>query len=174
MAAALQPVHVPLDVYLRSTFEPDAEYVNGVIEERNMGEWSHADWQAAVLEFFRNHRTDWAIRAVPELRAQVSERNYRVPDVTILDRTLPIEQIITHAPIAVVEILSPEDSLTRMMGKLNDYERMGIKNILILDPNGPHYIFENGALKPLPIEPYTLFGSKCRFDLDEVLKLRDS
>jgi Uma2 family endonuclease len=173
MAATLQPAHVPIEVYLGSTFEPDAEYVDGVIEERQMGEWSHADLQTAVLLYFLSHRAEWAIRAAPELRVQVSERNYRVPDVTVLDRTLPIEQIITHPPIAVVEILSPEDSLTRMLGKLNEYERMGIKSILILDPNGPHYQFANGALQPLSAEPFTLSGSKCRFDLDAILKLRD-
>jgi hypothetical protein len=52
--AAASTTHVPLEVYLSSSWEPDAEYVNGVIEERPMGEWSHADWQAAILEYFRS------------------------------------------------------------------------------------------------------------------------
>ena len=34
-----------LDVYLKSDFEPDAEYVDGEIEERPMGEYDHAAWQ---------------------------------------------------------------------------------------------------------------------------------
>ena len=29
--------HVPVEVYLRSSYEPDAEYVDGKIEERPMG-----------------------------------------------------------------------------------------------------------------------------------------
>lgn len=45
------------------------------------------------------------------LRIQVSPSRFRVPDVTILDLSLPIEQIITHPPIAVIEILSPEDAI---------------------------------------------------------------
>ncbi len=36
---------VPIEVYLRSSYEPDAEYVDGVIEERPMGELDHAAWQ---------------------------------------------------------------------------------------------------------------------------------
>jgi len=40
--------------------------VDGVIEERPMGEWNHADWQAAILEFFRNRRMEWKIRVAPE------------------------------------------------------------------------------------------------------------
>jgi len=38
MAAAAQPTYVPLETYLASSFEPDAEYVDGVIEERPAGE----------------------------------------------------------------------------------------------------------------------------------------
>ena len=34
--------HIPVEVYLRSTYEPDAEYVDGEIEERPMGEYDHA------------------------------------------------------------------------------------------------------------------------------------
>jgi Uma2 family endonuclease len=170
MAATSQ---VPVEVYLKSSYEPDAEFVDGVIEERPMGEWSHADWQAAILEYFRSRRQEWKIRAAAELRVQVTADNFRVPDVTILDRNLPIEQVITHPPIAVIEILSPEDSLVRMMAKLGEYARMGIGTILVLDPNGKHYRFCNGGLEPLPAEPFDFPGSLCRFDLPEIQKLLD-
>jgi Uma2 family endonuclease len=173
MAAAAQPTYVPLDVYLKSSFEPDAEYVDGVIEERPMGEWSHADWQAAIVEYFRSRRVEWKIRAAAELRVQVARNRFRVPDVTVLDRNLPTEQIVTHAPIAVFEILSPEDSLNRMMTKLADYERMGIKTILVLDPNGRHFRYLDGTLQPLPPEPFDLPGSASRFDLSAIEKLLD-
>jgi len=173
MATSTQPAHMSLDLYLKSSFEPDAEYVDGVIEERPMGEWNHANWQAAILEFFRRQRIEWKIRAVAELRVQVSKNRYRVPDVTILDRNLPIEQIVTCAPIAVFEVLSPEDSINRMMAKLADYERMGIKTILILDPKGQHFRYIAGRLKPLSPEPFDLPNSACRFDLSAIEKLLD-
>ena len=119
--------HIPVELYLHSSeWEPDAEYVDGQIEERPMGEWNHADWQAAILEFFRARRRDWNIRAAAELRVQVSAGNFRIPDVTVLGRNIPVEQVITHPPIAVFEILSPKDTVTRMMTKLGDYEQMGI------------------------------------------------
>jgi Uma2 family endonuclease len=173
MAATAQVTHVPVEVYLHSSYEPDAEYVDGIIEERSMGGWSHADWQAAILEFFRSRRIEWNIRAAAELRVQVAAGNFRVPDVTLTDRNLPIEQIITHPPIAVFEILSPEDTLTRMMTKLDDYEKMGIRTILILDPNGRNLRYSGGKLEPLPTEAFDLPGSACRFDLAEIEKLLD-
>jgi Uma2 family endonuclease len=166
-------MRVPVEVYLNSSYEPDAEYVDGVIEERPMGEWNHADWQAAILEFFRSRRHEWNVRAAAELRIQVSAGNFRVPDVTILDRNLPVEQVITHPPIAVFEILSPEDTLSRMMTKLGEYERMGIQTILVLDPNGKNYRYSGGRLEPLATEPFDLPGSICRFDLAEIEKLLD-
>jgi Uma2 family endonuclease len=173
MATATQPVHMSLDLYLKSSFEPDAEYVDGVIEERPVGENDHSSWQLALQLWFHEHAKEWGIRIRPELRVQVSRTRFRVPDVTILDRNLPVEQIATRAPIAVFEILSPEDSLTHMMTKLADFERMGIKTILILDPKGPHFRYIAGRLEPLSPEPFDLPGSSCRFDLSAIEKLLD-
>jgi Uma2 family endonuclease len=173
MATATQPVHMSLDLYLKSSFEPDAEYVDGVIEERPAGQYDHSSWQSAIQGWFAEHTKEWGIRVRPALRIQVAETRLRVPDVTILDRNLPIEQIVTNAPIAVFEILSPEDSINRMMNKLADYERMGIKTILVLDPNGRHFRYVSGRLEPLSPEPFDLPDSSCRFDLSEIEKLLD-
>ncbi len=81
--------HVPVEVYLRSSYEPDAEYVDGKIEERPMGEFDHASWQLAILKWFLQHEKEWGIRVLPELRVRVAATRYRVPDVTVLDRSRP-------------------------------------------------------------------------------------
>jgi Uma2 family endonuclease len=173
MAATAEMTHVPLEVYLSASYEPDAEYVNGVIEERPMGEFDHSSWQHAIELWFARYAKDWQIRVRPELRVQVSTGNFRVPDVTVLDRNLPVEQVITHPPIAVFEILSPEDTVTRMMTKLADYEQMGIRSILVLNPDGKHFRYCEGRLEPLPSTAFDLPGSACRFDLAEIEKLLD-
>ena len=173
MAASAQVTRVPVEVYLSSSYEPDAEYVDGVIEERPMGEFDHSSWQHAIELWFAQHAKEWRVRVRPELRVQVSHGNFRVPDVTVLDRNLPVEQVITHPPIAVFEVLSPEDTVPRMMTKLADYEQMRIKTILILDPNGKHFRYCEGGLEPLPSGAFDLPGSACRFDLAEIEKLLD-
>ena len=132
MPSALE--FVPLSTYLKSEYEPDAEYVDGEIEERSMGEYDHSSWQQAICYWFQQQAKDWDLRVRPELSIQVSPTRFRVPDVTVLDRERPVEQIITHPPIAVFEVLSPEDTVRRLMRKLNDYHAMGIPEIWVVDP----------------------------------------
>ena len=55
MATTAQVTHVPIEVYLSSSYEPDAEYVDGVIEERPMGEFDHSSWQHAIELWFAQH-----------------------------------------------------------------------------------------------------------------------
>ncbi len=156
---------VPVEVYLRSDYEPDAEYVDGVIEERPMGVYDHGSWQRAILKWFLLHEEEWNVRIIPELRVQVTATRYRVPDVTLVDHARPIEQILTYPPIAVFEVLSPEDGMTRVLVKLDDYERMGIRHIFVINPKieGLHR-YRNGNLDSLALEVCTLEPGPCSID----------
>lgn len=126
--------HLAIETYLKTSYRPDCDYVDGEIEERNLGEFDHGTIQMAVSAWFYTHRTEWNIHVVPELRVRVSASRVRIPDVCLVSRDLPIEQVITHPPIAVVEILSPEDRVRRYNDRLEDYRSMGVKNIWVLDP----------------------------------------
>jgi Uma2 family endonuclease len=130
---------VPVEVYLRSSYEPDAEYVDGEIEERPAGENDHSAWQEAICFWFRQHAQEWNVRVRPELRIQTGPTRFRVPDVTVLDRAQPLEQIVTRPPLAVFEILSPEDRMQRLLRKLEDYRIMGIPEIWVIDPQEAIY-----------------------------------
>jgi Uma2 family endonuclease len=159
---------VPVEVYLRSSYEPDAEYVDGVIEARPTGEYDHAAWQGAILAYFREHRREWNVRVLPGLRIQISRTRYRVPDVTVLDRDLPIEQIITVPPIAVFEILSPEDTMSRILVKLDDYEQMGIANIYVVEPATDNlYSYSKGCLERMCAP---IMAGRCKIDFAEIKK----
>ncbi len=145
---AAQSSLISVEEYLRMASDPDCEYVDGVIEERAVGEYDHATWQAILVAFFTARQDKLDIHARPELRVQVAPHRFRVPDVTLLSRKAPREQIITHAPVAVFEILSPEDTMTRMLEKLADYERMGIAAIWLIEPTKQlFYRYGQGQLK---------------------------
>ncbi|HVW77345.1 MAG TPA: Uma2 family endonuclease [Alloacidobacterium sp.] len=162
--------HVPVEVYLRSSYEPDAEYVDGEIEERPVGELDHAAWQAAIQKWFWKHELEWDISALPELRIQVASARFRVPDVTVLEASHLMEQIITHAPIAVFEVLSPEDTVKRLKHKLEDYAAMGIPQIWVVDPeDGSFSRYENKQL--LIRDRFEEPGRGIAFAVSEIAKL---
>lgn len=173
MAAA--PAFVPLEEYLQSSYSPDAEYIDGQVVEREsaMGENDHSAWSDAICAWFRAQAKEAGIRVRPEFRVQVEAYCFLVPDVTLLDRNRPIEPYATHPPIAVIEVLSPGDSLTKMMKKGGRFEKMGIRTILVIDTEGPAYRFREGRLEPLAERSFAIEGSKARFDLDEIAKLVD-
>lgn len=172
MATAVQ---VPVEAYLASDYEPDAEYVDGCIEERPMGQYDHSSWQYAIQQWFAQHAAEWNVRVRFELRVQTTTRNYRVPDVVVFDRGNPIEQILTRPPIAVFEMLSPEDRIPRMMKKLAEYEAMGIATIMLIDPQtGLISQFRNGELEKLEGQVQQLSGSRCSIDWRRVEELLEN
>ncbi len=109
MAVGAVSEAVSIEAYLSASWEPAAEYVDGVVEARPMGEREHAAWQKAILQWFLPREGQWRVCALPELRVQVAPRRFRVPDVAVLDTAQPYQAVVTHAPVAVFEILSPED-----------------------------------------------------------------
>jgi Uma2 family endonuclease len=46
----------------------------------------------------------------------------------------PDEQILTKPPFLCIEVLSPEDRMTRIIDRINDYLEMGVPYVWVLDP----------------------------------------
>ncbi len=134
---------VGVEEYLRSSYHPDVDYVDGDVQERYVGEIEHSDLQGELIAILRGHGAAWGIRAFPEQRVQVSEQNYRVPDICVMPRSWKKTPIIHDAPLLCVEILSPEDSFGRTLQKCRDYLAMGVQEVWVFDP----YLREAHILK---------------------------
>src|SRR5580658_4732673 len=133
MATATQ-LPISVSEYLHTSYQPDCDYVDGTIEERNLGELDHSEVQAELLAWLGQHRGIWGIRAYPEIRVQTSATRFRIADVCIISVSAPREQIIQTPPVAIIEILSPEDRVSGCSERLEDYRTMGVKNIWVVDP----------------------------------------
>lgn len=158
---------ISAEEYLRTSYDPDCEYIHGVLEKRAMPELDHAAWQKALMLWFANCERDWGLRVYPELRVQVAKDHYRIPDITLLSRNAPREQIITHPPLAVFEILSPDDSMTGILDKLEAYDRMGIPAIWVIDPRKPAFLrYSSGQLTPTAV--FDLPGSSFTVPFSEI------
>ena len=125
---------VPLGEYLSSSYEVDCDYVDGELQERNVGERPHSAVQYILTEVFNRNIREWKVVALQEQKVQVSLHRYRVPDVCVLRRSDPVEDIVRKAPLICIEVLSPEDRMQRIMDRIEDYHSMGVENVWVVDP----------------------------------------
>jgi len=130
MAAVKQ---ISVAEYLATSYRPDCDYIDGHIEERNLGEWDHANLQTAVAAYFRTRRKQWGVIAVVEQRVQVKPNRFRIPDVCVV-LCDPGERILTKPPFICIEILSSEDRMTRVRDRVKDFLDMGVPYVWVLDP----------------------------------------
>jgi len=126
--------YVTVEEYLTTAYRPDCDYVDGRIEERNLGEYEHGRLQLLLGALFLGLEAAWGVRVVTEARARVAPSRFRIPDVSVLRADAPRERIITHAPLIAIEILSPEDRMNRMQEKVDDYIEFGVENVWVIDP----------------------------------------
>ncbi|HEX3745695.1 MAG TPA: Uma2 family endonuclease [Bryobacteraceae bacterium] len=119
--------------YLATDYSPDCDFVDGVLEDRHVGERDHGLVQAALIVWFAAHRKELGIAVVPEQRIQVTGSRYRLPDVCVTIG-LPDEQVFTTPPFLCIEILSPEDQMGRVLTKVADYLNFGVPYVWLIDP----------------------------------------
>lgn len=127
-------VLIPVSEYLTSTYHPDRDYIDGELKERNMGEEAHAEIQAILARIIGNRRAEWSVRVMTEVRVQTSETHFRIPDVCVVPNSRPRGTVIRYAPTLCVEILSPEDRMSSLQEKVNEYARLGVSGIWVIDP----------------------------------------
>jgi len=131
--------------YLATSWSPDREFVDGRVEERNLGEKDHSIIQRYLTFLFMLKRAEWGVEVFPELRTQIAARNFRVPDVLVVRSGESFDRYLKHPPLIAIEILSPEDTLPRMQTKFAQYLGFGIQNIWIVDP-GPRLAYRYTAV----------------------------
>ena len=122
-----------LEHYLESAYEPDCDYVDGYLEERNVGEWDHSRLQTKIGAYFIANYEALGMRAATELRLRVASDRVRIPDLCVF-LTDPRERVPSTPPFLCIEILSPEDRMSRLEVRINDYLAMGVRYVWIIDP----------------------------------------
>src|SRR5262252_2930594 len=97
---------IPVEEYLRTTYDPDMEYVNGQLVERNVGEHDHSRFQHLLDMELGTRERERRFRVFTEQRVRVSdEPRYRIPDLCV--KALPYKKTpILVQPQLVIEIVS--------------------------------------------------------------------
>ena len=70
---------ISIDEYLNTSYEPDCDYVDGALQERNLGKFDHSRLQALLTAYFVSRERLWGICTITEQRIRVSGKRVRAP-----------------------------------------------------------------------------------------------
>ncbi|MFB2876526.1 Uma2 family endonuclease [Floridanema aerugineum] len=121
--------------------EPASEFINGEIIQKPMPKGKHSIIQGELVSVINAVLKPRKIaRAFPELRCTFAEKSI-VPDVSVFlweriprDRNGEVANIFTIAPDWIIEILSPEQSQTKVTKKILQCLKNGTQMGWLIDP----------------------------------------
>ena len=127
---------VSVEEYLHSTFEHDAEYVDGRIVARSEPQKAHSKMQARLVRRLGRvaDLLGYEIFMEQRIRTQRAPARYRVTDLCVTQGE-PAEDVFTEPPFLCVEILSPDDTAVEVWAKVREYLAFGAAFVWIVDPN---------------------------------------
>src|SRR5580700_1431730 len=102
------PVTLPVEEYLRTSYDPDMEYVDGQLVERNVGEYFHGRLQALLAALLGSRERQGRYHAFIALRIRIGPACYRIPDICVLALPYKVSPILERPDLAI-EIASPDD-----------------------------------------------------------------
>jgi len=125
---------LPVEEYLRRSYDPDMEYVAGQLVERHVGEYYHSRLQFLIALLLGSREKTHRFRTFTELRVRVSdEPRYRIPDICVKALPHEITPVLIRPDLAI-EVVSPDDDIAGMLERVGDYLAAGIPYIWVADP----------------------------------------
>jgi Uma2 family endonuclease len=122
---------ISVEEYLSTAYHPDVEYEDGVLVERNVGDWPHSTVQSNLI-FALGTRYPH-VYVCPVLRSKTRATRYRLPDVCVV-LARPTTKYLVDAAFLAIEVLSEDDRMTKTMERLEEFDRKGVPNIWVIDP----------------------------------------
>lgn len=164
---------ISVQQYLQTSYHPDCDYVDGELEERNVGELTHNKMQRALIAWFLAHMTEWKIEPYQEQCIQVSSSRYRVCDTVLLQPGIEEEVTITP-PLLCIEIMSPDDRISRAKNVLADYAAMGVAQSWLIDPlRREAFVYDAQGLHVVEQDRMQLPGSPIYLILSDLFAVLD-
>jgi Uma2 family endonuclease len=126
---------IPVEEYLHTSFPGlDCEYRDGELVERTLPEYLHGRTQALLTIFFGMLQKQLSVYVSVETRMKLREGLYRIPDVSVFWPSAPT-QVPDSPPLIAIEVLSPDDRLTAVREKLQEYRACGVPHVWLVDPH---------------------------------------
>jgi Uma2 family endonuclease len=123
---------VSVEEYLRTSYDPNCEYVDGALVQKPMPTWRHSRVQGRIFARIDSNVPGYMVGT--ESTVQVSGSRFLVPDLAVQDASAVQEPYPTKPIVLCIEILSPDDSLNKTLAKCDLYHQWGTVNTWIVDP----------------------------------------
>jgi len=133
MAARTFPL-VSEQEYLCTSYQPDYEFEDGILIERNAGTEKHSWMQAALAAWIFRRRKAWGVNVYTEQRNKIRPGKYKLTDVCIVPGPRPSTPILDQPPLVAIEILSPEDRPLRVDRTIAEWLDFGVAYVWVIDP----------------------------------------
>ena len=130
---ATKAVAVPMDEYLRTSYEWEPEWVDGELVERSLPNNAHSRAQSRIDHAVVAAEKACRLYARPGLRVRVAPNRWRIPDISVFAGEEPSGDYPANV-YSAIEIVSPADPARELNDKLEEYAAMGIPYIWVVDP----------------------------------------
>jgi Uma2 family endonuclease len=167
-----------VEEYLRTSFEDgDREFVDGEVVERNMGEINHGGIQGFLAHLFWQMAARMGLRVLTDIRIRINSTRYRIPDVAVWLTGGKVDGdqygVPLFPPFLVIEIMSPEDRMSRVRPKLKEYLSIGVQWIWLIDPiKGTALCYSQADPEGSPCDSLQTKDPAIEIPLERVLKLQ--
>ena len=131
---ATKAIAIPMEEYMRTSYEYDAEWVEGEVVERSLPNYGHSKTQQRVSFAFGVTEKQSRLFSRPGLRIRVAPNRWRIPDISVFAEREPEGDYPSNV-FSAIEILSPDDAMATLYDKLAEYAAMGILYIWVVDPS---------------------------------------
>ncbi len=125
---------ISAETYLKTSYTPDMELINGELREKPMPSRLHGYAQMLIGHWFLNHKTQWGVVPESEVRTEVRPGNFRLPDVSITRLGTFVGKTQQNPPLIAIEILSEDDRFSDLERRASDLEAMGVRHTWLIDP----------------------------------------
>ena len=157
-----------VDTWLSTSYEPDCEYVDGELVERNVGELEHSATSGVISAWLYNRRRESGLRVFASPRIQVASTRFRIPDIAVTTKG----RTFGEHPFLCVEVVSSEDRASEMDDKIDDYLVFGVKYIWVVDPRSRKgWVYSQGKRESSVV--LTTSEPRLTLALDEVFAAVD-
>jgi Uma2 family endonuclease len=147
------------------------EYWFGEAVEKAVPTWLHSLVQGILTEMLRRA----GYRSAPELELRIDARFEPRPDVSATRHRVQGRYPTAPREIEiVVEVLSPEDAMTRVYAKCGHYEGLGIEQVFVVDPENRTAWQWNSELGQLDRKTAWLLTNGHRIELSDVWSQLDT